>query len=62
MFDSRPKLRYGGKQNFGLHGNANVCVSFIEMQNKITNKGLVKNYSFITCDFRKSNSTLLLVK
>ena len=31
-----------------LDGDVDACVWFIEMQNKITNKALVKNYTFIT--------------
>ena len=36
-----------------LDGSANVCVQFIEMSNKVKNKALVNNYTFITCVFRK---------
>ena len=36
-----------------LDGNADVSVWFTEMQRKIMNEALVKNYTFITCVFRK---------
>ena len=43
-----------------LDENADICVWFIEMQNKIANKALVKNYTFITCVFRKKQLHIIV--
>ena len=42
-----------------LDGNADVSVWFIEMQRKIMNEALVKNYTFITCVFRKKQQHII---